>query len=58
MVDAKQGVDRIHRIGAEKHDKITIIDLITTGSIEEHQMNVLQEKEERAEEIDRDKDKM
>lgn len=58
MVANNQGVDRVHRIGSEVHESITIIDLVTAGSIEETQIQRLYEKAERMEEIVRDREKL
>lgn len=55
MVDNKQGEDRIHRIGSEQHDSITIIDLVTADTIEESQLETLYAKAERLEEVVRDR---
>lgn len=56
MVDNSQAEDRVHRIGSEIHDKIQIIDVISTGTVEERQRVVLGNKLDRLEEIMRDKD--
>lgn len=58
LVEMKQGEDRIHRIGSEVHDAITIIDLVTAGTIEEDQIERLYMKAERLEEIVRDRAKL
>lgn len=58
LVELKQGEDRIHRIGSEVHDSVTIIDLVTTGTIEEAQIERLIRKSERLEEIVRDRVKL
>lgn len=58
LVELKQGEDRIHRIGSEVHDSVTIIDLVTAGTIEETQIERLYEKAERLEEIVRDRAKL
>jgi SNF2 family DNA or RNA helicase len=57
-IDNNQGVDRIHRIGSEVHDKVTIIDLVAVGTIEETQLERLYDKAERLEEIVRDRAKL
>ena len=54
MLDNKQAEDRIHRIGSEIHDKVVIIDLIAQGTVEERQLDMLAEKDERLQEIVRD----
>jgi SNF2 family DNA or RNA helicase len=58
LVELKQGEDRIHRIGSEVHDSVTIIDLVTAGTIEETQIERLIAKAERLEEIVRDRVKL
>jgi len=54
MIENKQAEDRVHRIGSEVHDKVEIIDVISVGTVEEHQQIVLSGKLERLEEIMRD----
>jgi SNF2 family DNA or RNA helicase len=44
MIDNTQVVDRIHRIGAEKHQQVNIIDLVVSGSVEEDQVAKVQQK--------------
>ena len=56
MVDNAQAEDRVHRIGSEIHDKINIIDILSIGTLEERQRLVLSTKEERLEEVLRDRD--
>lgn len=58
MIANNQGVDRIHRIGSEVHESVTIIDLVTAGTIEETQIQRLYEKAERMEEIVRDREQL
>jgi len=58
LVELKQGEDRIHRIGSEVHESVTIIDLVTAGTIEETQIERLITKAERLEEIVRDRVKL
>jgi len=58
LIDNNQGVDRVHRIGSEVHDKVTIIDLVAAGTIEETQLERLYDKAERLEEIVRDRAKL
>lgn len=55
MIDNKQGEDRVHRIGSEKHSAINIIDIITEGTVEETQLLRLYDKMRRLEEITRDR---
>ena len=35
LVDHKQALDRIHRIGSEIHDSVVVMDYVTDGTIEE-----------------------
>lgn len=53
-----QSIDRIHRIGSERHDKIRIIDAVTPGTIEVSQLAVLAGKFGRMQEVTRDKEAM
>lgn len=53
-VAMKQGIDRIHRIGSEIHDTVTVHDYITPGTIEEVQVSRLAEKADLLESIVRD----
>lgn len=56
MVDNSQAEDRVHRIGSEIHDKVTIVDIISMGTVEERQRIVLGNKLERLEEVMRDRE--
>lgn len=56
MIENKQAEDRVHRIGSEVFDVVEIIDIISMGTIEEHQHIALAGKEERLQEIMRDAD--
>lgn len=56
MLDNKQSEDRVHRIGAERHESIHIIDVVAPGTIEEDQITRLYEKFERLQEIVRDRE--
>lgn len=58
LVDNMQGEDRVHRIGSEQHEAITIIDIITAGTIEEPQVEKLYAKMQRLEEIVRDREQL
>lgn len=58
LIDNMQGEDRVHRIGSEVHDAITIIDIITAGTIEETQVEKLYQKLTRLEEIVRDREQL
>lgn len=52
----EQAERRILRIGSEQHDYVEYIDLISVGTVEEYQREVLDGKLERLEEIVRDRD--
>jgi SNF2 family DNA or RNA helicase len=58
LVDYKQALDRVHRIGSEIHDSIVITDYVTEGTIEERVIEVLDTKADNFEEVVRDKDKL
>jgi SNF2 family DNA or RNA helicase len=55
LVDYKQALDRVHRIGSEVHDSIVIMDYVTEGTIEERVIQVLDSKADNFEQIVRDK---
>lgn len=58
LVDYKQVLDRVHRIGSEIHDSIVITDYVTEGTIEERVIHVLETKADNFEQIVRDKDQL
>jgi SNF2 family DNA or RNA helicase len=58
LVDHKQALDRIHRIGSEIHDSVIIMDYVTEGTIEERVIQVLESKADNFEQIVKDKDKL
>jgi SNF2 family DNA or RNA helicase len=58
LVDHRQALDRVHRIGSEIHDSVIITDYVTEGSIEERVIQVLETKADNFEQIVRDKDKL
>jgi SNF2 family DNA or RNA helicase len=58
LVDYKQALDRVHRIGSEIHDSILITDYVTEGSIEERVIDALDIKAENFEEIVKDKEQL
>lgn len=58
LVDYKQALDRVHRIGSEIHDSILITDYVTEGTIEERVIEALDTKADNFEQIVRDKDKL
>lgn len=51
MVENKQTVDRVHRIGSEIHQQIEVIDLVCEGTIEESQIEDVWLKEQKLEQI-------
>lgn len=53
-----QAEDRVHRIGAEVHEKITIIDLVTANSADERVREVMQNKAEALDEVTRDRERI
>jgi len=55
LVDYKQALDRVHRIGSEIHDSIVITDYVTEGTIEERVIQVLETKADNFEQIVKDK---
>jgi SNF2 family DNA or RNA helicase len=58
LVDYKQALDRVHRIGSEIHDSIVITDYVTEGTVEERVIYVLDSKAANFEEVVRDKDQL
>jgi SNF2 family DNA or RNA helicase len=58
LVEHKQALDRIHRIGSEIHDSVIIMDYVTEGTIEERVLQVLETKADNFEQIVKDRDKL
>jgi SNF2 family DNA or RNA helicase len=58
LVDHRQALDRVHRIGSEIHDSIVITDYVTEGTVEERVLQVLETKADNFEQIVRDKDQI
>jgi SNF2 family DNA or RNA helicase len=58
LVDYKQAMDRIHRIGSEIHDSVVIMDYVTEDSIEDRVIEVLETKAENFEQVVKDKNKL
>lgn len=57
LVDNLQTEDRVHRIGSEQHEQVTIIDVVTEGTIEVgRQLERLQQKGANLSEVLRDAD--
>jgi SNF2 family DNA or RNA helicase len=55
LVDYKQALDRVHRIGSEIHDSVIITDYVTQGTVEERVIQALDTKSDNFEQIVRDK---
>jgi SNF2 family DNA or RNA helicase len=58
LVDHKQALDRVHRIGSEIHDSVIITDYVTEGTIEERVIQALDTKSDNFEQIVRDKEQL
>jgi SNF2 family DNA or RNA helicase len=58
LVDYKQALDRVHRIGSEIHDSILITDYVTEDTIEERVIQALDTKADNFEQVVRDKVKL
>jgi len=58
LVNYKQALDRVHRIGSEQHDSVLIHDYVTEGTIEERVIEALDSKSENFEEVVRDRDQL
>lgn len=58
LVDYKQALDRVHRIGSEIHDCVIITDYVTEGTVEERVIQALDTKADNFEQIVRDKEQL
>lgn len=58
LVDYKQAIDRVHRIGSEIHDSIIITDYVTEGTIEEKVIETLGAKDYNFQQVVRDKEQL
>jgi SNF2 family DNA or RNA helicase len=58
LVDHRQALDRVHRIGSEIHDSIVITDYVTEGTVEERVLQVLETKADNFEQVVRDKEQL
>lgn len=58
LVDYKQALDRVHRIGSEIHDSIIIMDYVTEGTIEERVIQALETKADNFEQVVRDRGRL
>lgn len=54
LVQSKQAEDRVHRIGAEVHESITVIDIVAEDTAELEVRDALVEKDENLEQVVRD----
>lgn len=55
MLTNVQALGRVHRIGSEQHESVTVIDVVTPDTVEERQFEVYRDKLRRLEEIARDR---
>lgn len=55
-VNNSQAEDRIHRIGSEIHESVSIVDMVAPGTVEIHQLEALAGKHGNLQEIVRDKE--
>jgi len=58
LVDHKQALDRVHRIGSEIHDSIIIMDYVTENTIEDRVIQALEAKADNFDQIVRDRAKL
>ena len=58
LVDYKQALDRVHRIGSEIHESVLITDYVTEGTIENRVIQALDTKADNFEQIVKDKVKL
>ncbi len=54
LVDFKQSLRRVRRIGSERHENIIVIDYVTEDTLDGHVFDALQNKEQSFEEVVRD----
>lgn len=57
-VDNQQAEDRCHRIGSEVHESITIIDVLSEGTLDYHVMNIATAKKDALEDLVKDKERL
>lgn len=57
-IDNKQAEDRVHRIGSERHQTVTVIDVIAPGTIEVRQLQSLRAKLDQLEDIVHDRERL
>lgn len=58
MLENSQAEDRVHRVGSERHESVTVLDIVAPDTIEVRQLAKLSEKAERLEEIVHDRDRL
>lgn len=58
MLENRQAEDRVHRMGSEVHESVTIVDLVTPDTIEISQLQRLSVKARQLEEIVRDREQL
>lgn len=58
MLENRQAEDRVHRVGSERHESITIVDIVAPETIEVDQINRLREKADALDEIVRDRERL
>ena len=58
MIDSEQAEARVRRIGSDIHDTITIVDYISTGTVDEVVIECIKEKSDLLQEILRDRELM
>lgn len=58
MIENKQSEDRVHRIGSEKHESITVIDLVMNDTVEVDMLERYVIKLRRLQEITRDRERL
>lgn len=58
LVDYKQALDRVHRIGSEIHDSILITDYVTEGTVEEKVIDTLGAKDYNFQQVVKDKEQL
>lgn len=54
MIENKQAEDRVHRIGSQKHESVQVIDLVAEGTKEEDQIEAVQLKADKLEQVVQD----
>jgi SNF2 family DNA or RNA helicase len=57
-IDNKQAEDRVHRIGSERHETVTVIDVIAPGTIEVRQLQSLRAKLDQLEDVVHDRERL